>query len=317
MAGAAIGLIAAGPALKEDFPDPHVLRDGGRWLAYATNSGSANVQLRESRDLGRWRPLPDPLPRLPGWAASGFTWAPEVLAMPGRYILYFTARERRSGLQCIGTAVARTPVGPFAPVGVAPLVCERREGGSIDPSPFRDRRGGLWLLYKTDGNHPRFRRRTLIRAVALTADGLQVAGSAVTLLSNDRPWQGTVVEAPSMVLHGGDHILFFSANDYGWPSGRALSPYAIGWARCAGPQGPCTAAPHPFIASTAAPGCRSGPGHQSIFAGPAGDMIAFHAWAATADCRRGPGVRQLWIAPLAWRRGRPVLDQSRNLTPRE
>ena len=35
-----------------------------------------------------------------------------------------------------------------------PLVCQTALGGSIDPDPFRDSDGILYLYFKNDGNNP-------------------------------------------------------------------------------------------------------------------------------------------------------------------
>ena len=37
-----------------DFPDPFVLRVGGLYVAYATNSVEGNIQIIESTDLVHW-----------------------------------------------------------------------------------------------------------------------------------------------------------------------------------------------------------------------------------------------------------------------
>src|SRR3712207_8309946 len=49
---------------------------------FRSNSGSVNVQLARSKDLVTWELIKDPLPDLPPWASPGYTWAPEVLALP-------------------------------------------------------------------------------------------------------------------------------------------------------------------------------------------------------------------------------------------
>ncbi|WP_426168683.1 glycoside hydrolase family 43 protein [Sandarakinorhabdus sp. DWP1-3-1] len=306
----AAAVAAPAPVIRADFPDPFLLAVGSRTLAFATNHGDTNVQVAISADLKDWRRLPDALPTLPKWARRGFTWAPEVIAVADGYVLYFTARDAASGLQCIGAATARDPRGPYAPHGAAPLVCDTARGGSIDPSPFRDADGRLYLYVKNDGNHPRFNLPTEIIAQPLTADGLALTGAPVALVRNDAAWEGRVVEAPTMIRHDDAYVLLFSANDYGWPRGAALSPYAIGWAPCAGPMGPCRDAPaNPLLASRdAAAGCLSGPGHAAVLQRPGGDVIAFHAWSATARCRPDREARFLHVWPLRWNGDVPVVD---------
>src|SRR5437868_2136307 len=135
------------PVIRADFPDPFLLEYAGGYLAYATNTDNANVQMASSADLATWRllfddaaagKLHDALPVLPAWATAGDTWAPEVIQISGTYVLYFTARHTASGLQCVGAATSADPRGPFTPQGSQPLVCQTALGGTIDASPFRE-----------------------------------------------------------------------------------------------------------------------------------------------------------------------------------
>jgi beta-xylosidase len=303
----AIAAIEPGPArIHADFPDPFLLSVEGGVLAFATNSGRVNVQMAHSADLKQWRRLKDDaLPELPGWAIKGFTWAPEVLAIPTAtgpvYLLYFTARHRASGLQCIGAAAARAPRGPYASTPPEPLVCQNDSGGSIDASPFRDADGALYLHFKNDGNH--VGKPSHIYAQRLSGDGLRLTGPRVRLLTNDAPWEAHVIEAPTMVRRGGAYVMLFSANDYGWPAKLRFSPYAIGAAACAGPMGPCTDLPeNPLLASrmSAPGGCVSGPGHQALLDYGGESWIAYHAWEATPDCRPGGPRRRMHIGRVIW-----------------
>lgn len=304
------------PVLRADFPDPFILEHEGRYFAYATNTAAANVQMASSPDLASWQSLwdertpgrlHDAMPVLPPWARAGFTWAPEVLRTSGGFVLYFTARHAASGLQCVGAATSQDPRGPFTSRDSEPLVCQYALGGTIDASPFRAPDGQLYLYFKNDGNHPAFNTPTELFAQRLSPDGLRLDGDPVSLLRNDLPWEGRVVEAPTMLERGGAYVLFFSANDYGWQDTQRVSSYAIGYATCDGPLGPCADAPdNPFLASTSQP-CLSGPGHQTVFQSGGREFFAFHSWAATPGCRPAHQGRFLHIAPLSWDSGVPRL----------
>ena len=312
------------PVLRADFPDPFIVRHGGEYLAYATNSGvgRANVQVASSTDLATWTPLRAPggsgrlhdaMPTLPAWARRGNTWAPEVLRTAAGYVLYFTARYARTQQQCVGAAVSRSPRGPFVSAAAEPLVCQTDLGGTIDASPFRDADGALYLYYKNDGNHPSARKPTRIFGQRMAADGLSMAGPVVPLLTNDRPWEAHVVEAPTMTTAGGTYQMFYSANDYGWQPTQRVSAYATGYAQCRGPLGPCVDAPaNPILASVhGAAGCISGPGHQAIFAAGDRTYIAYHGWEALSGCRRGEANKRfMYISPLTWRGGKPEIGIS-------
>jgi beta-xylosidase len=329
----ALGLAAAAtaepsfvPVLKTNFPDAFVLRHGSEFLAYSTNDG-ANVPVAVSRNLTDWTVLTDPadpkrkydaLPHLGSWAKEGFTWAPEVLELNGRYLLYYTASDRHANMQCVGVAVAADPKGPFVDAATAPIVCRTKLGGTIDASPFHDADGSLYLYFKNDGN--RVHERTSLWGQKLAPDGMSVVGEPLELLKDNERWEDRVVEAPTMVRAPTGYDLFYSGGFFGWnPEEGGLSPYAMGYASCSSPLGPCKPSPtnpllHSFNDRDA--GCLSGPGHQSIFTVGQRTFISFHAWAAAAPCRKAPeDARYLYIAPLFWKNGEPTLGPSLRSSP--
>jgi beta-xylosidase len=320
LAAAAIAEPSFVPVFKQDFPDAFVLPHGSEFIAYATNNG-ANVPVATSPDLVHWafgadpaRPgkILDALPELGSWAKGGFTWAPEVLALNGKYLLYYTASARRENGQCVGVASASDPKGPFRDSSAAPLLCQTELGGTIDASPFRDADGKLYLYFKNDGN--RIHARTSLWGAPLSPDGLSMGGSPVELLKDDQSWEERVVEAPTMVHSPAGYQLFFSGGFFGWnPQEGGLSPYAMGYANCAGPLGGCkAAAENPLLHSfkDREAGCLSGPGHQSIFQVGARSFVSFHAWEATSGCRKADDRRYLYIAPIFWKDGKPQIGPS-------
>lgn len=309
------------PALSVDFPDPFVLRHGNQFLAYATNATGdrANVQMARSTNLVDWEhistgdQLHDAMPQMPPWAKSGLTWAPEVLKTDTGFALHFTARDKKSDLQCLGAAFSKDPLGPFTSNAEAPLLCQTELGGTIDSHAFRDSDGALYLYYKNDGNNPQFKKPTDIFARRLTPDGLQVVGEEIALLRNDTPWEAHVIEAPTMVRHDGRYTMFFSANHFGWEKDQRLSVYSMGYAACEGPMGPCKdAAANPILYSykDRKAGCLSGPGHQSVFEVAGRQFISFHAHAAMRNCTNANKGRYMYIAPLFWENGQPKIGNS-------
>jgi beta-xylosidase len=282
------------PVHAHDFPDPFVLRVDATYYAYATNDEDGNVQTLTSRDLVHWTKGADALPKLGRWSYPGKTWAPEVLEVDDAFVLYYTANSARDGVQCIGRAVARSPTGPFRDTARRPLVCQRAEGGSIDPSPFRDDDGSLYLLWKNDGNS--LGRDTWIHVQRLAADGLALVGRAARLVKQDAGWEADVVEAPTLWKHRGRYYLFFSANAFD------SDLYAVGYATCDTPVGRCDdAAENPILKSA----CEaSGPGHQAIVRDGDGETwLLYHAWPRTS----GEDERELWLDRLDWVDGKPVV----------
>ena len=308
------------PVLRDNFPDAFVLEHEGEFIAYSTNAG-ANLPIATSRDLVNWAIVKDPanpkenfdaMPVLGAWAKEGFTWAPEVLEHGGKWLLYYTASSRALNAQCIGLAVADHPKGPFRDSSAGPLVCQTKVGGTIDANPFRDADGKLYLYFKNDGN--RIKARTWLWGQQLSADGRSVLGQPVQMLDDRARWKERVVEAPTMVRGPAGYTMFYSGGFFGWnPQEGGLSPYAMGYASCSGPLGPCDEAPgnpilHSFKDKEA--GCLSGPGHQSVFQANGRTYISFHAWAATPRCTKLEDERYLYVAPLFWREGKPTLGPS-------
>ena len=288
------------PVYRSDFPDPFVLRAGDTYWAYGTQGPEGNIQVLRSSDLVHWRRAGDALPQLPDWATSGNTWAPEVLRLrDGTFVLYYVAYATHVGRQCVGRAVARAPQGPFRDRASGPFVCQPDEGGSIDPDPFRDSDGSLYLLWKNDGNC--CGKATYLYSQRLSADASRLVGRPARLLTADQwQWEGSLIEAPTLWKEAGRYYLFFSASVYNSPD------YAVGYATCAGPLGPCKASPrNPILKTT----CRAaGPGHQAIVRAPDGrEWLVYHAWPPKAIGASTPG-RQLWIDRLEWKNGAPVVE---------
>jgi hypothetical protein len=280
---------SGGPLYPFDFADPDVLLTHGTYFAYGTNSAAGNIQIMESPDLAAWKKVGDALPTLASWARPGETWAPAVIELKKTYLLYYAAARRSDGTSCISVATATRPQGPFTDSSRAPLVCQPEWGGSIDPDPYVDKTGRPYLAWKSNGGDG---QPATIWAESLSAAGTTLVGRApVALLRPDRAWEGSVVEAPSVVAVDGGEDLFYSGNN--WDS----SSYAIGFARCAGPLGPCTEPPgSPLLASQA--GTFVGPGGESVFVDGQGRLqMAFAAWLPGAVGY--PHSRLLFLRPLA------------------
>ena len=142
-----------GLAYPFDFPDPDVILAGNTYFAYATNSVAGNIQIIQSTNLTSWTAVGNALPALPSWAAPDATWAPAVALIGGAYVLYYAALVAGpgGGEECISVATATQPQGPFNDSSTAPLECQPALAGSIDPSPFIDTDGKVYLTWKSNG----------------------------------------------------------------------------------------------------------------------------------------------------------------------
>ena len=284
------------PVINENVPDPFILKANGRYYAYVTNGNGADVPLYTSRDLVNWTYYGDALGGQPKWARGGLTWAPEVMQFAqNRYVLYYTTHDLLSDRQCIGAAVATRPEGPFTDRSERPIVCQAELGGSIDPSPFQDRDGTRYLLFKNDGNC--CNQLTILYIQKLSPDGLKLLGEPTALLHNVALWEGSVVEAPTLHLAGGVYYLLFSGAVYNDDT------YAVGYATASSLLGPYReAADNPLLYTQ---GPVVGPGHQSVVQDAAGhDWLVYHAWTLGAVGEANGGARSLRLDPVRFAGGK-------------
>ncbi len=294
-------------ATTTNLPDPFVLAVPGGYELYASQTGlvSQIIPTSFTERFGHWSSTThSAMARLPSWATTGFTWAPDVVKLDGIYVMYFDSLAQprlyynRQGTgfsrfaQCIGTAVSKAPGGPFR-ANSTPLVCDFKAHGAIDPRTFLAPGGKLYLDWKSDDNAvaPAPYRRTHIYAQRLSPDGLSLAGHPHLLLTARARWQEKIVEAPDMVEARGRFWLFYSGAWFNSPN------YGVGFASCAGPVGPCRdlTTRHPFIGSNSQ---GEGAGEEFVFEEADGQWwILYSPWFFGFD---GRASRPLALAPLAF-----------------
>lgn len=286
------------PVLDQNFPDPAVIEVDGVFYSYATNSNQSNIAVARSHDLVYWTVLPDALPALAPWVRPqrNLVWAPEVIKVGDAFLMYYVANDQASRRQCIGVAISANPSGPFVDSAAAPFLCPPGFDLAIDPNPYADA-GQLYLYFNgTCCGGPNG-----IYAQELSQDGLATMGTPKLMLRVDSSWEGNVTEAPTMVKHAGKHYLFYSGNDY------RNETYAVGYAACKSVLGPCTKAEeNPLLATGSTASRAIGPGHQSIVRVGQDYWILYHGWHGAVGYRSG-GRRVLWLQPLTWDQGKPMV----------
>jgi xylan 1,4-beta-xylosidase len=219
----------ANPVLAGDFPDPSVTKVGNTYWATATSSNwGPTFPLLKSTDLQHWSLVGHIFPGArPAWADYYF-WAPEISHdANGKTYIFYTAHQRGGNL-AVGVASADRPEGPYKDHG--PLVGQ--PDGSIDGFPMQDEKGQPYLLWKEDGNS--VQKPTPIWAQRLSADRTKLVGEKKELFRNTAPWEGNLVEGPSVVRHGGYFYMFYAANG----CCGAECTYAMGVARAKTLLGP-------------------------------------------------------------------------------
>ncbi|KAG0154502.1 hypothetical protein PDIDSM_70 [Penicillium digitatum] len=248
---------AKGPwlGLNTNFPDPSFMKAAdNRWYAFGTNGNGKRVQVAVSDDFKTWNLLDiDALPTLSTWETENDHWAPDVVMRDdGKYVMYYSG-EAKSNLRhhCVGTAIAEHPTGPYVPSNT-PLSCRLDQGGSIDPSGFKDKDGTRYVVFKVDGNsighggdcnnglEPLVSTPILLQKVG--ADGITPIGDAIQILDrNTADGDGPLVEAPNLIIRGDVYFLFYSTHCFTDPA------YDVRYATAESITGPYTKNNVPMI----------------------------------------------------------------------
>jgi beta-xylosidase len=240
------------------------------------------VPVARSTDLaGSWATLGDALPGLPAWAAldpagRGNVTAPDVRRRPdGGYLMYFVTPAVGVGVPCLGVAVSGSPTGPFLPAP-GPLLCGPGGIHLIDPAAFTDTDGRHYLLYSAGPS--------IIWIQEVAEDG--------------------IVEAPSLVKHGSEYVLFYSANNFN------NGEYFVNYATAGSLSAPFVKHPGQFLTQAVLGGSYTSPGGQTVVSDTRGDRLVFHA-------STGPHRRAMFVLGLSWDpTGNPVLPLTNGLTRR-
>lgn len=294
--------------LDTPFPDPGFYVEGRRRYIYATGY-DARRGWRAYR-AAQWdperrrytKPRPSMLtrprwvgPRGPGVdAGQVHMWAPTVwkrkVKGPRDYVMYFSA-SRRGGRDCLGMAVATSPLGPFVPKP-RPLRCGTGGSTLIDPVHFRNRAGQHFVVYKRRAFGP---PSIGIWALRVRHDGTaRPHARSVRLVDGGRAG----LEAPSVVSRRGRTYLFASRHRYDtcqyetvvYVSGRGHRPFrSLGRLDLRRPGG----------------GRFCGPGGAEVRNVGGIFRVVFHAFDSNPRVVRN-ARRLAWGVPLRWtRQGRP------------
>lgn len=274
-----------GQIYDQNFPDPSIIEVDGVYHAYSTSTGGAGMPHMVSTDLLTWTAAGDAMRHGPVWSPHpGFAaeiWAPSVLRLDnGTFAAVYAAPTGEGDRHCLSIAYADGPNGPFHDHSSSPPLCESDPNGALDPFLVRDDSGTIWVIWKNEGISAGWStpvaRPTGFWSRQLTVDATSwLPGSTVhhilDLSPAERPWQGSVIENPAIIKWEGSWILTYSANRWDSPD------YAIGWARCEGPGGPCS---EPSVTPLATSDSRRlGPGGQTPILGPDGSLrLGYHAW---------------------------------------
>jgi hypothetical protein len=308
------------PLAPWDTPDTDVVRLGNTYYAFSTGDGLDNIPVMSTTNLSSWPQnifAPDVADALPcqsgtilggtcqisAWASrapeNGAPWAPSMIEVGNTFYLFYAAWDQAVAHYCVGVAESAQPMGPYVDSSPGPVVCQPSLGGSIDPDVYPGQAGNYYLAWKNNDGYSSTDAATLWSSpIIFTGGSAQLAGSTTALITQNQPWE-TTIEQPEMADFGGRWVLFFSGGLW------ETSGYAIAYAYCQGPTGPC-ADPNVVPVFGSAGGV-AGPGAPSIFTDTAGTLwMAYDAW-TSGNVGYPSGARSLRMDPLCLVGATPVL----------
>ena len=272
-----------------------IVKCNGEYWGFYTGRGIPSCH---SRDLTNWEAGPRVFTNAPDWVAEAVPenrwmhfWAPDVIQLDDRYLLYYSVSTFGKNRSAIGLATNPTldPQDPrfhWTDEGIVVQSADTNNYNAIDPAVCRDAEGKLWLAF---GSY-----WTGIKLIQLDPhSGKRLTNSALDSLAfNDS------IEAAYIHRHDGFYYLFVN---WGRCCVGTNSTYEIRVGRSKQITGPyldqggvgmITGGGTPFLRTS---GPFIGPGHAGIVATADGDWLSCHFYDGT---RRG--MPTLALFPLHW-----------------
>ena len=132
-----------------------VIRDGTNYYVFGTGWG---IRIKSSGDLTHWENTGSVFRRPPEWTLNvapefrGFIWAPDIIRVNGKYLLYYSVSAFGKQTSAIGLASNATLDDAatnylWHDAGSVIASTKGSAFNTIDPSAFLDRDGKLWLAF--------------------------------------------------------------------------------------------------------------------------------------------------------------------------
>jgi arabinan endo-1,5-alpha-L-arabinosidase len=285
-------------------PSP-IVKCGSNYWVYYTGVGIASWH---SSNLIKWERGPSAISNAPAWAAQAVPrnrwrnyWAPDVIHVGNRYLLYYAISSFGRNHSAIGLATNSTlnpddPGFKWIDQGAVVQSMEGDNFNAIDPAAVLDTQGRLWLVFGSFWSGIK-----LVQLDANTGKRIDTNSLMYSLAFNDS------IEASYIYPHDGNYYLFVN---WGKCCRGTNSTYEIRVGRSPRVTGPyfdkdgedmLVGGGSSFLASR---GPFIGPGQSGIYSENGADWFSCHFYDGTRN-----GKAALAILPLAWdKNGWPQID---------
>ncbi len=269
------------------------------WL-FATGSRIAS---RRSKDLVEWQAGPRVFASPPAWTTKavpgnrGYFWAPDVIHLKDRYLLYYSVSRWSTKTSAIGLATNPTldPAEPdyrWTDHGIVIRSGDRDDFNAIDPAVAQDQPGNLWLVFGSFWSGIKLIQLDPATGIRITPD------SPIHSLAYHES-----IEAPFIYHHKGCYYLFVN---WGLCCRGVNSTYNIRIGRSADITGlyidkngvNMLAEGGSLFLETK--GQFIGPGHAGIFSQGEKHWLSYHYYDGSRRGRATLAVRPLQWDPDGW-----------------
>lgn len=274
-----------------------MIQCNGRYYIFTTGRG---IPIRVSIDKFRWSSGGTifPVGSAPGWTTNavplfdGTFWAPDVVYVNGRYLVYYSVSSWGSQVSAIGLVSSPT-LDPSQPgygwTDHGPVI-QSRVGdpyNCIDPGLFLDETGRLWMVF---GSY--WQGIYIVELDPQSGMRMRPQEPPIRLAYNEQ------IEAAYLYRRGPYYYLFVN---WGTCCAGIDSTYQIRVGRSPSPLGPfrdrnggnlLQRGGHVFLESS---GRYVGPGHAAIYREGENDWLTFHYYDALEN-----GAAKLGMTRLDW-----------------
>jgi arabinan endo-1,5-alpha-L-arabinosidase len=273
-----------------------IVKCGNEFWIFYTGRG---VPSYHSKDLVKWEAGPRVFTNAPAWTdqavpehRGSYFWAPDIIHLNGRYLLYYAVSTFGKRVSAIGLATNPTldpndPKFQWTDCGLVIQSANTNDFNTIDPAISRDAGGKLWLAFGSFWSGIK-----LIQLNPKTGKRIAPDAPIYSLAHNDS------IEASYIYLHDDFYYLFVN---WGLCCRGTNSTYEIRMGRSKKITGPYFDADgvdllndggSPFLKTS---GPFIGPGHAGIISKDNTNWFSCHFYDGTRH-----GISTLAILPLQW-----------------